>query len=428
MKVQELIDGLTKAGHLTEGAGGDFTNRRGRKLREANNKKLEDILYLRHKNPKVNDETRSLREGLKRRFGIDMFNESQFPVNSDSFDWMKLRDKLNLREADSASSFTQFLRAGIQTIATYQYKMVETTYDDWVKVIPSGMDTELYTPNHGVSFPREVERQGKYPEVGAAALDIKLRNKKYGSMYVVEQELLEDDQTGSFQRNSAYLGEYLRLVTEAGCYGKLASVAPGGCTYLDLHISPSETKPSYEANYPWATPAAPLVGGGATRPTAFGTFNQANVQAGIIALMNQLNLLGIKMQVDPSRLLVGTQLKFDAYLLLNSAWYPSGTNAAGVVGGPFSVNPLKSIAELTVTRFMPTNTGLYDGTSRAWYLVDDNHFWFTAQMREPIAVVQENPQSGQSFESDVFRFKGRTRQNWDIIDPRFAWQGSDGSV
>lgn len=422
--LQRLIEALEKAG-LGQSVS---TNNRCNRRREQNRKMESDILRgkVRLKSGQVNEETAKLAEAVKKRFGHDIFSE-KFEAGQSTFNWVRLREKLQAKfsEADSASSFAQFLRAGIINIATNQYEAVKTTYEDWVTVVPSGRDTELYTPNHGVSFPREVGRQQKYPEVGAAALDIKLRNRKYGSMYAIEWEFLEDDQTGSFQRNSALLGEYLKTLCEVLVYGKLASVA--NMRYVDFEIPTSETKPADEANYPWTLAAAPLIGGGVTKATP-GGLTQANVQAGIIALNQQKNLLGIKMNVVASRLVIGSQLKFDAHTLLNSAYYPSGAAAAGAVGGAFAVNPLQGILDLTVTRFMAKNDGTFNGDSRAWYIVDDTHSWFVLQQREPIAVVQENPQSGASFEQDVYRFKGRSRKNADFIDPRFAWQGNDGSV
>lgn len=421
--MKDLATDIAKSG-LTSNTSFSTRNRSSA-LRERNEKVTKDILYCKHPNKDVNDETRKLRESIMRRHGFDIFDSEKFPVANEYFSWRKLQEKCQteMTEADSASSFAQFLRAGIQVLATNQYQAVQTTYEDWVTVVPSGRDTELYAPNHGVSFPREVGRQMKYPEVGAAALDIKLRNKKYGSMYAVEKELIDDDQTGSFQRNASLLGEYLKLLSEVTVYGKLASVA--NMRYIDYEVPTSETKPADEATYPWSLG---LVGGGATRPAAYGGLTQTNVQNGIIALMNQKNLLGIKMQVNPTRLLIGPSLKFDAHVLMNSAWYPSGAAAAGQVGGAFAVNPIQGLLDISCSRFMAKNDGTFNGDSRAWYIVDDTHAWFVLQNREPVGVVQENPQSGASFEMDVLRFKASMRQNADFIDPRFAWIGNDGSV
>lgn len=372
-----------------------------------------------------NPEILALKESIKANYSVDVDDEKKFPVRENSFSWKKLREKLgrDLREADTTGAFTQFLRAGIQNITAAAYETVETTYEDWVTVVQSSRDTELYAPMHGVAFPREVGAQMHYPEVGAAALDIKLKNRKFGSMYVVEKELIEDDQTGSFNRQAAMLGEYLKVLCEIMCYGKLAGNV-AGLKYLDYSIPLSETKPASEASYPWSTA---LVGGGKNRPAAFGAMTQANIQEAVIGLMQQKNLQGIRMQVAPDRFLIGPKLSFDLSVLVHSSYYPSGAATAGAPGGAFAINPIKSIGDITVTRYMPSSTGSFDD-SKAWYMIDSKKPWFILQLREPISLVQENPSSGESFERDVYRFRASARKNADHLDPRFAWQGNDGSV
>lgn len=385
-------------------------------LREKNAKAIEKACF-------GTPEFKAMRESMQRFHKIDITDEKTFPVRESGFSWTALKAKLSLREADTSSTFTQFLRAGLNTIMNGAYMATKTTYEDWVHVVPSKLAEEPYAPNHGVAFPRQIGPSEHYPEVGSAALNLKLKNLKFGSMYVVEKELLEDDQSATFQQNAAMMGEYLKVLSEVLCYGKLASVA--NMKYIDYSIPVSETKPALESSYPWS---AGLIGGGATRPASFGAFNQANIQLGIIALMNQKNLQGIKMQVNPNRLIVGTQESFDAAVLLNSAYYPSGAAAAGSTGGAFAINPIKGIADLTVSRFMFKNDGTVNGDSKAWYLVDDSKPFFIQQIREGVGMEQEAPNAGKSFELDQARFKCWTRMNADFIDPRFAWQGNDGSV
>lgn len=385
------------------------------KLRERN-KKVQDRVLLESR------EIREFREGFKASHGFDPLTDTEkLPVLKENFSWRKLETKL--READTSSSFTQFLRAGVQTITNNAYQSVATTHEDWTTTVQSSKDTELYAPNHGVAFPRQVGPSQLYPEVGAAALDIQLKNLKFGSIYALEKELLDDDQTGSFQQQAGMLGEYMKLLQEVLCYGKLASV--NNMKYIDYEIPKSETQPSGEASYPWSTS---LIGGGSNRPASYGVLNQANMQNGIIGLMNQKNLQGIKMQVSPSRLIIGPSQQFDASVLLNSAYYPSGAAATGNVGGAFAINPIKGIVDMTVSRFVFKHDGTVDGTSKAWYLVDDSKPWFILQIREAVTVEQEAVNAGEAFNRDVYRFKARSRMNADFLDPRFAWQGNDGSA
>ena len=412
------------------------------RAREANVKAVQKNLW-------ENEDIKHHRESFKKRFGFDFADRKEFPVHEAGFSWTDAAKKCGfpsvksaLREADSSSSFVQVLRAGIQSLVNSNYETVATTFESWVSTVNSSRDTELYAPLHGVSFLREVGKQEIYGESHAAGLDIKLKNRKYGTVFAVEWELLEDDQTGQFAKQAGLLGEYAKLAIECIVYAKLAGKFTGGvvANYAGLTIPATETQPSYEANYPWTNSNAPLRGGAYNSPTSFGTLTQQNIQNGIIALMQQPNLLGIKMNVDVKRILISPFYRFDAAVLLNSSFYPSvpGSSAgspstsAGTTGGTFAINPIESIAALTVSRFMFTNkTGLVGtaaGNSSAWYLIDDSKAWFVTQIREAASVVQEAPNAGASFDRDIIRWRLRLRVNADHIDPRFAWQGSDGTV
>jgi phage major head subunit gpT-like protein len=383
-------------------------------------------------------EIKSFRESFKRKFGVDFADRKAFPVGDPSFSWQKVAQKMGhgsvesaMREADSATSFTQVLRAGIQQLVNNSYETVPTTFDSWTSTVNSNRDTELYAPLHGISFMREVGKQELFSESYAAGLDIKLINRKYGEIYAVERELLEDDQTGQFAKQSGLLGEYAKYAWEVIAYAKLAGVFTGGAkaNYAGLIIPNTETKPSTEANYPWTSSSAPFVGGGFNKPGTFTVLNQTGIQNGFIALMGQKNLLGLYMNVDPKRLVVSPINRFSAAILLNSSFYPSvPSGTPGTPGATFAINPIESIASLTITRFMFTTTGLVDPNSNAWYLLDDSKPFFVMQVRESASVIQEAPNSGESFNRDIIRFRLVMRGNGDFIDPRFAWQGNDGSI
>lgn len=382
-------------------------------------------------------EIKSHRESFMKKHGVDYADSQAFPVGSPDFSWKKVAQKCGypsvetaFREADSATSFTQVLRAGIQNLVNQSYELADTTFESWTSAVQSKLETELYAPLHGISFMREVGKQELFSESYAAGLNIKLVNRKYGQIYAVERELLEDDQTGQFARMSGLLGEYAKLCWEVISYAKLAGVFTGGvkANYQGLIIPNTETKPTTEANYPFTSSSAPFQGGGYNKPTSFAILNQTGIQNGFIAMMGQKNLLGLIMNVNPKRLLVSPNNRFAAAVLLNSSFYPSAPGSAGTTGGTFAINPIESIAALTVSRYMFDNTGVVNANSAAWYLIDDSKPCFVLQIREAASVIQENPTSGESFDRDIIRFRLVMRGNGDWIDPRFCWQGNDGSV
>jgi len=369
-------------------------------------------------------EMKEFRESIQRQFGFDVCDKSKFNPDSLDFSWDKFRKKV-MRETNSASANTQLLRAGVQTAVNNLYPAVPTTYEKWTHIIHSTKDTELYAPLNALTFLGEMGEGEKYLESSVVGLDIKLRNKKFGQMLPVTFELIDDDQTGQFAQKVGDMADYAALAWEVYAYGKLASLA-GGCTYGNLTVPASETKPSTETTYPWNS-AGFVAGGGKTKPGSFSLPTQATVQSAFTALEEQLNLQSLKMAVKPDTIAAGPFNRWSLATLLNSNFYPSGAASAGAVGGSLAVNVLQGIADLIISRFMFDNSGS-SANSAAWYVMDTSKPWFIVQIREAAKVTQENPESGAGFERDVYRWKLSLRGNADFIDPRFAYQGNDGSV
>lgn len=397
---------------------------------EENNKAIRAALF--EKNEEAQKLDRSVRRISESVFGkgkgFSMNDHDKFPVTTADFSWKKTKAKLE--EADAASGFPQLLRAGVQTIMNAAYQTVDISYNKWVKVVNSTKDTELYAPLQGIGFPSEVAKGEKYGEVGAAGLDISITNKKYGEIFSVQKELVEDDQTGQFRQQAGLMGEYLAQVAEVLVMAKVASVptATADMQYGNMIVPPTETKPTNESSaYPYAPASGPFLGGGYNRPASYAYIDQAGIQAAKIGLGNQKNLLGLKMAAKGNALLIGIKLEFDVGLLLNSSYYPSGASAAGDTGGAFAVNPIKGIAEPIISNFMFKNDGTVSGDSAAWYMLDKTKPFFVLQLRSAAEVTQEDPNSGESFDRDINRFKCSMRGNADFIDPRFIWQGNDGS-
>jgi len=417
-----------EAGNL--GFAGSLSFGGDRSLRERNRAKQQNWCV---NNPDTKEFRESLRAKLKRASGgkIDLdpvTDTEKFPVIKESFSWKKFRSQLDekLREADSGTMYPLMLVAGVLQNVIGMYTIAKPSYQDWVTVTPTKLANTPVAPLHGLSFPREVGEQMPYPISKTAALSLQFKSRKYGTMLEMTRELIEDDQTGQFQMLSGQLGEYLQLLTEVLCYGRLASVT--GAQYSGFAPGTSETKPSGESNYPWTVATSAFIGGGYNKPATFGAPTVANIQNGMIAMRQQKNLLGVLIPVNPKRIITGPKYMFDVAVVLNSAYYPAVGGSAGSTGTTFAMNPLKGIADLTVSPFLFDNNGAAANNTTAWYLMDDSKPFFQLVQREPISVEQEAPNSGASFDRDVVRFKCSTRQIADFVDPRFAWQGNDGSV
>lgn len=392
------------------------------------NKRFEENKKVINKVLKNSEENKRFSEAMRRDYGLDIWDEKKFPFHESDFSIKAMRESLSkrLKEADVSSAFPQLLRAGVLTVAARGYQMEETTFEHIAKVVPSKLDTELYAPTHGLGFPNIVPQGQLYPETGAATLNLSLKNYKYGNMYPVSKELLMNDQTGQIQEGAGKLGGYLKVLTEVLVYGKIASV--NSMSYGGYNVPKSETQPSNEANWPWTLASAPFIGGGFNKPASFTLPSVTAFQAANVALMNQKNLQGLKMGIVPDTIVHGPQLAFTVATLLNSQYYPVGASTAGVVGGAFSINPIKGLYSPISSPFVFKQDGTVDGTSTAWYVTDKTKTSFVVQLREAVMVEQEAPNSGASFERDIYRFKASMMGNADWIDPRFWFQGDDGSV
>jgi phage major head subunit gpT-like protein len=367
-------------------------------------------------------EMKKFRESVKRTFGFDPQDKKSLPAGMPGFSWKSFKEKI-FRETNSASAQTQLLRAGVQVAVNNLYPAVKTTYEQWTHVIPSSRDTELYAPLNALTFLEELGEGERFPESSVSGLDIKLRNKKFGQMFPVSFELIDDDQTGQFAQKVSDMADYAAQLWEVYSYGKLASgTIP---KYARLKVAASETKPSYESSYPFSTTG--LKGGGinAGAPAAL---SQTTLQTAFTALENMLNLQGLKMAVNPDSIIVSPYYRWVLSTLLNSNFYPSGAAAAGNVGGALAINVLQGIANPVISRFVFDQNGSANSNSKAWFVADTSKPAFIVQMRENASIVQEDPTTGAGFERDIYRWKLRVRGNADFIEPRFFYRGSDGSA
>lgn len=373
--------------------------------------------------------TTRLNEAIKASYKVDLTDAARFPFDTksiesgkmSSFSWKKFREaayevaKKRSMEANSETVFGQLLRAGVQNIANSWYELVETDHEKIGETTTSNKLIELYAPLHRGAVPRRVPRGEKFPETKVQGLDIQIENEKFGALATFERELFDDDQTGQIAQRAQDIGENMRILEDAWFFQRFLGSAG---SFAGDSIPASQTYATV-----WSTS---LTGGGSNKLAAYSAFSSANVQALDILLMNQLDLNGNKMLVNPDTLLVGTKLKFAAAALLNSEWYPStsamkagGTGSDTGIGQINAKNVLKGLYALVVSRFYTSGTG---------YALGEAGKGIIMQRREALEVVQENPASGMAFEQDEFRMKSRARWEPDWIDPRFWAQGSDGTV
>lgn len=366
----------------------------------------------------------NLLESIRKAFGVDLADQARFPLEDPFFSWKSFREsayrlaEAKMQEANAENTFAQLLRAGVNMIANNWYQLVETNHEMVGASTFSTKAVEPYAPMHRGAVPRRVPAGSPFPRTRVAGLDIQILNEKFGAISDFERELFDDDQTGQIAQRARDIGENMRILEDAWFFQRFIGSAG---SYAGDPIPASQTYSSV-----WVTSASPFTGGGYNRPSSYGLFTPALVQAGDLALMNQLDLLGNKMLVNPNTLLVGTSNKFTARTLLNSEWYPTttsvkiggGAGADSTIGTSFARNVMDGMYNLVVSRFLP---------NVAWSLGEAGK-GIVFQRRDALEIIQENPMSGMAFSADVFAFRSRARWEPDWIDPRFWWLGNDGTV
>lgn len=367
-----------------------------------------------------------LLESVRRTFKVDLQDKETFNFSDPFFSWTKFRESAyklaesQMQEANAENTFGQLLRAGINMLANQWYELVETNHESIGGSTVSTHALELHAPLNRGAVPRRVVKGGRFPETKIAGLDIQILNEKFGALVGFERELFDDDQTGQIAQRAKDIGENMRILEDAWFFQRFIGTAG---SYAGDVIPASQTYATV-----WAPASAPFTGGGYNRPASYVAFTPANVQLGDIALMNQLDLLGNKMLVNPNTLLVGTQNKFSARTMLNSEWYPStatvkiggGGGTDSTLGTSFARNVMEGLYNLVVSRF-------FSSTGKGWSIGEAGK-GIIFQRRDALEVIQENPMSGMAFTNDIFQFRSRARWEPDWIDPRFWWLGNDGSV
>jgi len=157
------------------------------------------------------------REQIKERYRVDpeVILEQMTDPRFSAKRWEQryVREALRttrLSEAQSSAAFSQVLRYGITKLAGEGYELEPSTFEnDIAEVVPSKGFENYYAPFHRPQRGGPVNRGQSYPAVKMGALDVTIRNYKFGSLLEIERELIDDDQTGQVVQQGSLIGESL---------------------------------------------------------------------------------------------------------------------------------------------------------------------------------------------------------------------------
>lgn len=350
--------------------------------------------------------------------------------------WKKIRETaVNhpglLREAHPSVAFGQLLRVGVQMIANERYKRHAPTYEKIARKVPSTGRQEFYAPLFGAARPQEVKAGTPFRENGIKGQDIEIINRKFGAIESFERELWDDDRTGQISQRAGDMGEAARMWRDQ--YFSRRFIGTASTDYRPTTIEASRWSGTNHNGDAITTPFSTVmykVKGGAdkgNRPTAYGQFNIPRITDAFEALRQAADPLGQPIVVVPNVLLHSTFDEIAVRMFLKSTNFPAtpgleGETAAsassGFMGGTFAANPFQG-------EFQPVcNVHLVRGV---WALGEAQRGYYD-QERDPMEVVQEQPQSGDSFNLDAIRLRTRERWEQDWEDPRGWFLGNDGTA
>lgn len=367
---------------------------------------------------------------IREAYRVDIGEKKHFDLMSPGFSIAAFKESIfrlvregKVRESDPLSAFSALFRALVNNVANNWYELTPTVYEEIVAVTPSSHAVEPYAPMHRGGIPRRVQPGNPFPEVKTGQpFDIQILNAKFGAITAVPEELIKYDMTGQVQDRVRDIGPNMAQYEDAYAAARFIGDAT---TFAGDAIPASATKPSQETSstWPWSTA---FLGGGANRPSAYGTLTQTTIQFLDNLLMQQKDANGNRLVVTPDTIFAGSGLKFAVAVLMNSAFYPStgstrvsvASGADTALGTTYAENVMKGMYRPVTSRYLP---------QKAWG-IGQAHKGLIQQVASGLTVVQEAPMSGKSFEQGDYRFKAEKFWELDWLDPRFWGLGNDGSV
>ena len=343
---------------------------------------------------------------------------------------------VELRESNPAQAFGQLLRVGIQTIANQWYQRYPNEWPKYTTEVSSGRRMEFYAPIFGSQLPKRTGAGEPYTESRVVGVDREIINFKYMGGESFDRELFDDDQTGQIRQRAQNLGEAMGTLEEVYSAGRLLGSYSGGSQGTSLTIAgvtmPASTYATTNADGVaisgvYSTTMYSSTAGDGNRLATFAQLSFPALKQLYSQMLNAKDPLGVKLASAPDLLIVSTFDAMNARTFLNSTWYPavqglatqtSATATSGVAGQFGAINPFNGVLNLATNVYLPNG---------AWVLCQAKK-GLVFQRRDPMEVIQELPQSGQSFNTDTYRFRSRSRWEQEWVEARYYGLGNDGSA
>lgn len=288
------------------------------------------------------------------------------------------------------TNYGKLLEPGLRKIIFETYNEKPEQFSKVFNVVSSKKAIETDARMGGFSLFNEKATLDASEYEDLTSLDtVQYKHVTYAKGFIVEKELVDDEQYGQIRKAAQALARAARSTVEV----KAASV-------LNNAFTTSADNWKGEA---LVSSTHSLLGGG-TSSNYLGTLalTEPNLELAFKLAREQVDERGLKIQMNPNLLIVPPSLEFTAEKLAKSIQLP-GTDQN-------DINPLRGRFQIIVLDYLtdPNN----------WFLADTsmmplNFFW-----REKMSFKSEN-----DFDTDAAKYKARMRFSYGWTD----WRGIIGS-
>jgi len=294
------------------------------------------------------------------------------------------------------SGFGDLLEPGFREIFDDNFKELEQIFPQLFHVNTSAKQDEKDSAVSGFGLMQSTAEGAPIDyEDPVQMYDVTYTHTKYTKGFKVSREMYEDDLYNIMNKKPAALGKSARRTAEnaaAVVFNNAFTAANAGGDGQEL-----------------CSTVHPRADGGATQSNANTsgiTLTEANLETGHLAMRNQLDDKGQKIDVIADTLLVPIDLRKEAHLIVDSP-LRQGTadNDANVYKGQYKIIDW-----------------IYLSSATAWFLIDSsqheiNWFW----------RVRPEFKQDDSFDTDMALYKARQRFSRGFSDWRGVW-GSKGDA
>jgi hypothetical protein len=323
--------------------------------------------------------------------------------------------------------FGGLLRLGVTNLIAKAFQMAPLVWDKVLMVAPVKGLFGVYGATFRPGLPDEVGAGEEFPESAVTPMDDIRKVKKWGSTFQIQNELLEDDQTGEMTTKVSETGENMRLYQELSFAAYLSNtpLTEGALTITPpVYTDPDGSTGVYSA----VTTGVQRYR--QNRPAAFGMIGMNTLRDARAMLKRMRQPNGVKIPIIADTLVYHPDDEQTVDLLLKSPVWPSSTGLSilpGVRTGQVNaINPLTSYGYNPIQCYY-LNSGGSDGG--AWFLGKSKSRSLIYQNRDGLQTIQESPNAGKSFDRDLSRWRNRSWGSfeWILGGARFWYQGNDGN-